>query len=214
MRLRSKDVYKRLNQPESDSDQSDGSTYDDDDNNSRKEYTPADIKYNLVNLKDTDKKLPTRLRPYKGYWYMAFTILMMMGLLIAVLNDVRDTDSYIDKRNKQHRDTIVPDFNKNQTEDKEKDKKDKDGKGDKTDKTDKTDEEGKDKNGDETKPDENNGKGDNTDGKDKKTDPADKGTDKGDKAKNGDENNNNENPDNKEGKNGDKGGESDPAYLF
>jgi len=99
MKLRSKDVYKRLNEPESDSENSEGSN-DNEDQQSRKEYTSADIKYNLVNLKDTDKQLPPRLRPYKGYWYMAFTILMMIGLMITVFNDVKDADSFINKRNK------------------------------------------------------------------------------------------------------------------
>jgi hypothetical protein len=63
-------------------------------------YTAADIKYNLVNKRDTEKKLPDNLRPTKGYYYMAFTIIMMIALMIAVANDVRDTDAYINKRNK------------------------------------------------------------------------------------------------------------------
>lgn len=52
---------------------------------------------------------------------MAFTIIMMIALMIAVANDVRDTDAYINKRNKQHSHTIVDDDTDKDSKDNNKD---------------------------------------------------------------------------------------------
>ena len=43
--------------------------------------------------------MPTT-RPIKGYYYLFFTIFMIFALMIAVANDLRDHDSYIENRNK------------------------------------------------------------------------------------------------------------------
>ena len=73
--------------------------------------------------------MPTT-RPIKGYYYMAFTIFMMIALMIAVAYELRDKDNYIDKRNKQHSHNIVHDDTDKNKKDKntdESDKKDKNG---------------------------------------------------------------------------------------
>lgn len=97
MKFRKKDVYKKLAEPESDTDQS---ADDSDDQQQNQVYSQSDIKYNLVNPKDTEKEMPPNQRPMKGYYYMSFTIIMMIILIAAVLNDVRDAEDYINKRNK------------------------------------------------------------------------------------------------------------------
>ena len=99
MKFRKKSVYERLNDPESDSDY-DGSTNDNDEGEkSKQEYTAADIKYELIDRNNEEKEMPTT-RPIKGYYYLFFTVFMIIALMIAVANDLRDHDSYIEKRNK------------------------------------------------------------------------------------------------------------------
>ena len=49
---------------------------------------------------------------------MFFTILMMIGLLFAVANDVKDPGKYISDRNKQHSGGNIP-INKNEEEKKD-----------------------------------------------------------------------------------------------
>ena len=100
MILGKKDVFKRLNEPETSSEESaDDSDHKDEDK--VEQYTAADIKYNLVNKNDTTKEIPKNLRPSKGYKYMGFTFFMMLVLMIVVIRDI-SSESYIDKRNQQH----------------------------------------------------------------------------------------------------------------
>ena len=43
--------------------------------------------------------MPTGLKPIKGYYYMCFTMVMIVILLIAVGYNMSDTESYIKKHN-------------------------------------------------------------------------------------------------------------------
>ena len=76
------DVYSRLNVSESDSNWSNAKDSDEEDA-SEEEYNDIDFKYNLVDFKN-EKKMPN-LRPFKGYRYMSFTIIMILILLTMVV---------------------------------------------------------------------------------------------------------------------------------
>ena len=56
MILKKKDVFSKLNEPETDSDVSNGP--EEGDEADKLEYTATDIKYNLVNKNDTTREMP------------------------------------------------------------------------------------------------------------------------------------------------------------
>ena len=107
MILKKKDVFSKLNDPETDSDVSNGP----EDEPERLEYTATDIKYNLVNKNDTTREMPKNQKPTKGYKYLGFTVLMIIILLITVFLDI-SSESYVDKRNQDHSHTTPVDKNK------------------------------------------------------------------------------------------------------
>ena len=95
-----KDAYHKLkdNVSETDSDGPNRSSNNNGETADDSKYNEADYRYNLID-KDNKEKVPEKSKPVKGYYYLSFTVIMILILLVAVILEVWDPDKYIKHRN-------------------------------------------------------------------------------------------------------------------